>query len=303
MLPVGFWYTALFVFGAAVGSYLNVVTMRYQPTGWLFSFADTRGRSHCPHCKKVLAWYELVPLVSFLAQGGRCRSCGAKLSLQYPVIELATAVLFAAVPASLAAFYRIPGETLAAGGAPWWFYAVAAIWLLAFILFIVLVIIDLKHYLIPDGLNLTLFILGALLVAVLASVRSDLLGLRLSLLGPYAVAFPVFSSVLLNHLAGSAGAALFFWLLSRFRHGQAMGMGDVKLAAAAGMLFGWPDIALVVGAAFIVGGAVGIALVLRRAKHMSDRLPFGPFFAVGAALTFFLAGPLVAGYLSLIGFS
>src|SRR3989338_4590026 len=100
-------YAFLFFFGLAAGSFLNVVSMRYlperqtgQPGGRLITKDIIIGRSCCPQCSENLRWYELVPLVSFIVQKGHCRSCGARLSFQYPIVELLSGLIFTAVPFS-----------------------------------------------------------------------------------------------------------------------------------------------------------------------------------------------------------
>ncbi|MBU6415024.1 A24 family peptidase [Patescibacteria group bacterium] len=89
-----------FLFGLSVGSFLNVVILRYHKAdsdSSGFAFHLLRGRSHCPHCKKTLGFWELIPVLSFLMQGGRCQSCRKPISWQYPLVELATGVVFALI--------------------------------------------------------------------------------------------------------------------------------------------------------------------------------------------------------------
>src|SRR5580704_2783986 len=88
----------LFIFGLAIGSFLNVVALRYDGEHFLFSNKKLGGRSHCPHCKKTLRWFELIPLVSFAIQGGKCRHCKAPIGWQYPLVELISGIIFVAVP-------------------------------------------------------------------------------------------------------------------------------------------------------------------------------------------------------------
>ena len=88
----------LFFFGAAVGSFINVLATRYDPAAFLFSRRVIGGRSHCPGCGKTLRWFELIPLFSFLVQGGRCRRCKKRLSIQYLIVELLSGLIFVLVP-------------------------------------------------------------------------------------------------------------------------------------------------------------------------------------------------------------
>ena len=127
-------YIFLFVFGTLIGSYINVLGLRYSPeAGFKLS---NKGRSHCPYCGHTLRWYELIPLFSFLIQRGKCRICRHKLSLQYPVVEILSGLVFVFVPMKLG--FGFP----------------AMIWILAFLTFIVLSIIDFRFKVIPNKLNI-----------------------------------------------------------------------------------------------------------------------------------------------------
>src|SRR5438067_1788458 len=112
----------LFVLGSIVGSFANVVGMRYDPQRF-FLAPSTRGRSHCPACGRTLAWYELVPFVSFFVQAGRCRSCKKKISARYPLIELLSGILFVVVGYALNSTFHL--QTVS-----WYF--VEGLWLLVF---------------------------------------------------------------------------------------------------------------------------------------------------------------------------
>src|SRR3989338_4514124 len=147
-----FSYFVLFLFGLAAGSFLNVVSLRFQPGQRLLDLRIINGRSACPHCQKTLRWYELIPLLSFIVQLGRCRSCGQRLSLQYPLVELLSGLIFVFVPYSLFSILNPQ------------FSILIAVWLLIFILFLLLSIIDFRHYIIPDSINLLLAVLGVFLI-------------------------------------------------------------------------------------------------------------------------------------------
>src|SRR5438876_921150 len=92
------WIGIGFLFGAVLGSFINVLSLRYDPDGRIFSKDILFGRSHCPHCKKNLSWYELIPLFSFLIQWGWCRSCRVRLSFQYPIVECISGLAVAFIP-------------------------------------------------------------------------------------------------------------------------------------------------------------------------------------------------------------
>jgi len=101
-------YLFLFIFGLAIGSFLNVVSLRFQPGQRLLDLRIINGRSHCPHCQKTLRWYELIPLLSFIVQFGKCRHCKKKLSLQYPLVEFLSGLIFVSVPLLLTNFQFSP---------------------------------------------------------------------------------------------------------------------------------------------------------------------------------------------------
>lgn len=270
----------LFAFGTFVGSFINVLGLRYSEKDG-FKLA-ARGRSKCMYCDKSLKWYELVPIFSFIFLGGKCGSCKGKISWQYPVVELLSGLVFFLVPLQL-------GQ-----GIP------AAIWVLAFLTFILISIIDLRLKIIPDSLTLFIFGLGVLLVGFYK--WSGLFGLTNgtingSFLGSYAVSFWLGSqNVLLNYGVAALVGFLFFGAIYFLSRGRAMGFGDVKLAGAVGFLLGWPDIFLALILAFVTGAIYGLALILRGKKDMRDTIPFGPFIILGVTLVFFFGYYILNGY-------
>ena len=140
----------LFAFGLALGSFLNVVAMRYDGKHFLFSAKLIGGRSQCEQCKKTLRWFELVPLFSFVLQGGRCRRCKARLSIQYPIVELLSGIIFVSVPFA----FGIGAIT----GAP--LVLLAALWIAVFEALLVMTLIDIRLGVIPDEINIFLGAIG-----------------------------------------------------------------------------------------------------------------------------------------------
>jgi len=270
----------LFVFGAFVGSFLNVAGIRYSEKDG-FRLA-ARGRSKCTHCKKLLKWYELVPVFSFLFLRARCRGCGKKISWQYPVVEIVTGLVFLLVPLRL-------GQ-----GIP------ALVWVLAFVTFILISIVDLRLKIIPDKLTIFLAVLGALLIVFYRTTGSfGLVGGSVSgsFLGSYAVSFWLGgANVLLNYGVAAVFGLVFFGLIYFLSKGRAMGFGDVKLAGAIGLLLGWPDIVLALILSFVTGAIYGSFLILRGRKSMKDAIPFGPFIILGVTLVFFFGYYILNGY-------
>lgn len=275
-------YISLFIFGTLIGSYINVLGLRYtEEKGFKLS---SKGRSHCPHCNSTLRWYELIPLVSFAIQAGRCRSCKKRISLQYPIVEIISGLIFT-VPVSVLGF-----------GVP------AALWVLAFSIFLLISIIDLRLKIIPDKLNALVAIIGVALIAFrhLTGAYGSGLTIQGTFLGSYSLAFwPLGQNIFLNHLIGTLFGIVFFGLLYFFTSGRAMGFGDVKLAAAVGLLMGWPDAALALILSFLLGSVIGVFNLAMHKKGLKDTLPFGPFIVLGVTLVFLFGYDIINGYFNL----
>lgn len=295
----------LFGLGLFFGSFLNVLILRYDPNdpkgGSLFSFTKLSGRSHCPVCGKTLSVRELIPVFSFVIQGARCRGCKTRISFQYPLVEILAGCVFVFVPFFLNGFWKIPNVIFFGGASPWWYYGLILLWILVFLAWLVMAAIDFKHYIIPNELSWGVGIMGTVIAFLVDIHRDALFVFNTSFLGHYAMLFPSVSNIILNRLFGAAVAGLLFYALYALSRGRAMGFGDVKLALASGILFGWPDIILTVALSFIVGGAVGLYFMARRKKTMKDMLPFAPFFVAGSALTVFLGVPIVRFYFFVFG--
>ncbi|HVN26369.1 MAG TPA: prepilin peptidase [Candidatus Paceibacterota bacterium] len=280
-------YVFLFIFGLVVGSFMNVIALRYDGERFVADPAVIGGRSHCPHCGTTLRWYELVPVVSFVVQGRRCRHCQAAIGWQYPAVELVSALIVTFVPAFL---FSIADTT-----AP--VIVLSVIWVVIFEILLLVAYIDLRLGIIPDELNLALGVLGVFLLIEIGGF----FGLaNHSFFGSFAPAFGYQGSLWLNHLAAALGATAFFALLVGITRGRGMGLGDVKLAAPLGLIFGWPDIGMLVVVAFVSGALVGVGLIAARRRTMKGSIPFGPFLVGAAAVTFFAGFPIVRAYFDLV---
>lgn len=246
----------VFVLGAIVGSFLNVVALRWN-TG-----LSLGGRSLCFSCGRTLRARELVPLVSFFIQGAKCRTCHAKISWQYPAVEFATGMLF------LGLFMRwlsLGAQNFSAGLIDAVFFAVA------FSILVVISIYDIKHMIIPDALAYSFAALafGHLVYTLVApgSVGHSLASWHDLLAGPL-LAVPF--------------AAL--WALSC---GRWMGLGDAKLVLGIGWLLGLDSGTFACMLAFWIGAAGGLIILLWKHTRfkMQSEIPFGPFLALAAFLT------------------
>ena len=237
--------TWLFALGLIVGSFLNVVSLRYKAGVHLFTADVLKGRSHCFHCQKTLRWFELIPLLSFFMQFGRCRHCRHALTWQYPIVEAFVAFVFAFTPLYIQS---------------------APLWITAILILILITLIDARLSVIPDQLNLFLLFLGFISIGI--NNFQDI-----NAWGP--------------HLIGLAFGLAFLGLIFAVSRGRAMGMGDVKMAAALGFLFAWPKIAPILMIAFILGGLWAAAVLLFKKKTLKDAIPFGPFIAFASLLVIF----------------
>ena len=239
-MPLSLPDAAILVAAPFVGSFIGLAVMRRgtgAPVAW--------GRSRCPACGRTLAPAELVPLISWLMQRGRCRGCGARIGLYYPVMELAALAL--------------AGWALAVG--PGWigWLGAALGWAL-----LALAAIDLREMALPDILTLPLIAAG-LVVAALAFGRplEHLIGAAL----------------------GGAFFAALGWGWERLTGREALGLGDAKLFAAAGAWLGWQGLPSVLLIAALAGLAVALARATLGRGGLDRPLPFGPALAAGFWLT------------------
>lgn len=254
----------VFILGAVFGSFLNVVIYR---TGSGVTYA---GRSKCLSCGKVLTPLMLVPIFSFLFQRGRCGHCGAKLSLQYPMVETASGMLFVLV-SSVTGSNPFQGSITEAT----LFFLDAAIWMAL----LGIVVYDLRHKIIPDRFSAIFAILSG--VALLLKWHWGIVTPHyLSLIGNFVPAW-------LDLLAGPL-LALPFALVWFFSHGRAMGLGDAKLAWGIGWFLGFSGGISAIILAFWIAFFPSIFLLFLRQKHftMKSEIPFAPFLVLGVLCVF-----------------
>jgi leader peptidase (prepilin peptidase)/N-methyltransferase len=267
--------------GLLVGSFLNVVILRL-PTrlewSWKRDSREVLGldevydppppgivveRSHCPHCKHVLSWYENIPLFSWLALRGKCRYCKAPISAQYPLVELSTMLLF------LACVSRF--------GFGWQGFGA-----MVFTAFLMSMSgIDLRTQLLPDALTLPLMWLGLI-------AASDHL---------YLAAKPA----LIGAAVGYASLWSVWWLFKQLTGKEGMGHGDFKLLAAIGAWTGLRGILPTILIASLVGAIVGSVWLALKGRDRATPIPFGPYLAVGGWIVFFWGEQLIDGYLRISG--
>ncbi|MEZ5989822.1 MAG: prepilin peptidase [Planctomycetota bacterium] len=262
------------VFGSMVGSFLNVVIYRVPEK----AFFERGTRSRCRSCGARIAGWDNVPVLSWLLLRGKARCCGARISVQYPLVEAGTALAFLAVW-----LHQGSGRVWTAGEG--WVPAAVGELLASWFLVAVLIahsVIDLRHRILPDALNFIGLVVGVVLSAVLPRIHAGS--------WPYdalAGAGPA-SAGLLTGLAGAAVGAGLLWLVAwggeRLYRTEAMGLGDVKLMAFLGAFIGPVGVLLAIGVAVLLGAVVGIVAV---AVTRDPKIPFGPFLAIGSLASWF----------------
>lgn len=245
------------ILGLIVGSFLNVVVIR------LNSVENLMGRSHCPHCKKTVRWYDNVPVLSFIILSAKCRDCGEKISWQYPLVEIATGIVFA----MLGTYFFVPGDYLS--------WVTVAYYFAIFSVLIVIFVYDLKYMEIP---MLVLWIGVALAIGYVFFVDWS----------SYSGAIKFLSLKTFSGIVGAAVAFVFFYALAWYSKEKWMGYGDAYLGLLAGLIVGWPTIMITLSLSFTIGALMSLILILAMKKTMKSQVPFAPFFATGIFLTLLL---------------
>lgn len=252
----GFFYVVFFLLGACFGSFANVIIYR-MPKGE----SIVTPRSHCQNCQKNVAWYDNIPMVSWLILRGKCRHCGAKFSFRYFFVELLTACLF-----TLAYFYL---------GLTW-----NLLEALLFIFPIVCcVFIDFDHMILPDEFTLS--------------------GIVIGLIGAWLNPQREFLDALLGVLMGGGFLWAMAYLYYVFTKQEGMGGGDIKLLAWIGAVMGWKAVPFVIMTSAIIGSVIGLILARKQKEGLKTMIPFGPYLALGAVIYMFGGQTIALWYFNL----
>ena len=298
--------TSAFVFSLLVGSFLNVVIHRLpvmldrqwreqaqevqgpvpaatpdptdsldaadcpEPTSQPAPYNLVTPRSACPHCNAPIRAHQNIPVVSYLLLGGKCASCGAAISPRYPIVELATALLSAAV------VWRFG----------WHWQSAAALfftWAL-----VALTVIDLDHQILPDIITLPLLWLGLLLSLAWHAGLSQ--------------PIPVDpASAIIGGAAGYLTLWSVYWAFKLLTGKEGMGYGDFKLFGAFGAWMGWQMLPLILLLSAFAGAVIGIVLIVARGRDRNIPIPFGPYLAAAGWIALMWGPQIVSGYLSVSG--
>lgn len=243
------WYgpVVTLVMGLCIGSFLNVCIYRMP-----LEKSIVRPRSSCPACGHAIAWYDNIPVLSYLFLGAKCRGCHTRISLRYPLVEMLTGLLFVAVWSRF--------------GMDW---MTVVFWIMVAGL-VLATFVDFDHMIIPDTVSI-----GGMFFGVAASVLVP------ELHGATAPASALFKS--LTGLAAGFGSLWLVAVVGKWAFKKdAMGFGDVKLLGAMGALLGIPGVIYVVLVSSLVGTTVGVALILIGGREWQSRIPYGPYLAAGA---------------------
>ena len=264
-------WVALFV-GLCVGSFLNVVIHRLPKMlerSWQEQCAELRGesappdsaynlvvpRSACPACGQQITALQNIPVVSWLALGGKCASCKAPISARYPIVEIVGGLLAA---------YAIWRFGATARGVA----ACVLLWSL-----LALTMIDIDTQLLPDDLTLPLLWAGLI---------ANLWGL-----------FAPLRDAVIGAAAGYLSLWTIYWLFKLIRGKEGMGHGDFKLLGALGAWLGWQVLPVIVLLSSVVGAVIGITLIVFKGRDNQLPLAFGPYLAIAGGVALFFGGPLV----------
>ena len=248
------FYIIVFIFGSIWGSFSNVCIHRIPDNISVIS-----DRSYCPSCKKLIKWYDNIPLLSFIILKAKCRGCSAKIKTKHFIIELISALSFVLI------FHL---------------YGISLTTLLLFILsicFIIIFFIDLQHFIIPNEITYPLMIIGFL--------KSFDPNLNLHL-------FPNFINSLIGGIFGFTIIWLIIFIYKKLRNKDGMGLGDAKLLSAIGFWFGWVSIPFIIFFSSAIALLSVVPDLIKKKKQLSSQIPFGPYLIIGNLVFLFLINPI-----------
>ena len=279
LFPPAFGYISAGIFGAIIGSFLNVVIHRL-PREESIVFPNSK----CPSCGSVIAFYDNIPLLSYLLLGGKCRGCRKPISARYPAVELLTACVFIAIAWRDGLSWALPFDLVFAAA------------LLA------LVFIDAEHMILPNAITypgIVFAVVARLAIPYLTGTVhfDDIPSLMTGALSTSPVWLVSLAGAFLGALIGGGSLWLMGWTWEKLRGVEAMGLGDVKMMFMVGAYMGWRLTILTIFIGVLSGSIIGILLMARQGKRdMQMLLPFGIFLGIGAIASLFVGSQLVEMY-------
>ena len=244
----------IFILGACLGSFSNVCIYRLPKNKQIVS-----GRSFCPRCKKKINWFDNLPLISFLILNGKCRKCKKVISLRYFIVEIATGIIFLLIYLN----YNDLSTII--------FLSVLSL------IYIIIFFIDLENFIIPDSLNFS--------VMAIALFKNFLPNFNTSFIHEI-------NQSIIGGMVGYLSIWLIIYLYKIIKKIDGMGLGDAKLMAGIGLLFGWQSIPFVLFVSSILGLIFVVPSLIKKEKTMRTEIPFGPFIIL-ACLIYFAQGDLL----------
>ena len=279
LVPPAVGYVLAGIFGAIIGSFLNVVIHRV-PLEESIVFPNSR----CPSCGAVIAFYDNIPILSYIALGAKCRRCKERISIRYPAVEALTAALFVAVAWHDGMGVRLPFD----------FVFVSAL--------LALVFIDAEHMILPNVITypgIVFAVVARIVIPFLTRIPhfDDLPSL---INGPFE-GWPIWAASLGGAVIGAlaGGGSLWFmgWIWERLRGVEAMGLGDVKMMFMVGAYLGWRLTIFTIFVGVLTGSIIGVVLMARqRERNMQMLLPFGIFLGLGAIAALLFGSQIVGWY-------
>ncbi|MGP8252699.1 MAG: prepilin peptidase [Terracidiphilus sp.] len=281
--------------GLAFGSFLNVCLTR-----WPAGESIVKPRSHCRNCGRTLAWWENVPLVSWLVLRGRCRTCGTWIGWRYLIVELSVAGIWAYLTWGLLGSYLAIMPSIQSGAfppAPFTAWTALVAMFLSWVL-IGLSVLDAEHFWLADAVTIPTTILG-IVCATIALWEVN---------GPSIQTWTLLGERILSCVAAAALILLIRWIYKLLRHREGLGLGDAKLMAMLAAWLGLPGALLSFAIGVVLGSLAAIILLARRTKPTtaetwtSTKLPLGTFLCIGGIVSSLWGQPIIAAYLRWAGF-
>ena len=249
------YYIIVFIFGSIWGSFGNVCINRMP-----YNISVINGRSHCPSCKKQIRWFDNIPLLSYIILKAKCRDCSANIESKYFIVELVSALSFVFI------FYLFG------------FTSTTILFFILSICFLIIIFIDLKHFIIPNEITYTLIAIG-----FLKSFDPTL--------NQYL--FPNYINSLIGGGVGYSIIWIIIFVYKKLRNKEGMGLGDAKLLSALGFWFGWISIPFILFFSSIVALGFALPSLINKSKTMSSQIPFGPYLVLGCVLYLLLLEQII----------